>query len=161
RIGMSPIDCRRDTAAGVLDASRTPSCTSPEGVTALYWKNGIGAEARSILARDAQDFLDCGGPRERLAEPILEHGLHALGDRRGADLARRRVPHDERAQRIRDRHHLDDAHASEIAGAGAFVAADRAVQRDRSLRLEAPQSHLLDNFGKRGMRLAAFRAERA
>ena len=36
RIGIMPMDCRRATAAGVLEASSTPSCTSPAGVTALY-----------------------------------------------------------------------------------------------------------------------------
>ena len=41
RIGMKPISCNRATAVAVLDASSTPSCTSPEGVTALYWKNGM------------------------------------------------------------------------------------------------------------------------
>ena len=41
RIGMRPMACTRATAAELLAASSTPSCTSPALETALYLKNGI------------------------------------------------------------------------------------------------------------------------
>jgi hypothetical protein len=34
----------------VLEASSTPSCTSPAGETALYWKNGMPPEVLSPRA---------------------------------------------------------------------------------------------------------------
>jgi hypothetical protein len=37
RIGMNPIAWMRATAAVLLEASRTPSWTSPAVFTALYW----------------------------------------------------------------------------------------------------------------------------
>jgi hypothetical protein len=46
RIGIKPIDCTRATAAVLLAASSTPSCTSPADETALYLKNGMGARVR-------------------------------------------------------------------------------------------------------------------
>src|SRR5688572_29073234 len=123
RMGMRPISWRRAMAAGLLEASSTPSCTSPAGETALYWKNGIGWAGGLVLARHAQDFLDGGDPGERLPQAVLEHRLHPLHDRRRADVAGGRVPHDERADVVGDGHHLDDADASPVTGAGALLAA--------------------------------------
>src|SRR6185312_13661348 len=61
RIGINPISCRR----------ATPPC-----VTALYWKKAMAL----VLASHAKDFLDGREAGERLAQAVLEHGLHALGD---------------------------------------------------------------------------------
>jgi hypothetical protein len=47
RMGISPICCRRATAPCVVEASSTPSWTSPAGVTALYWKNGNSINPRA------------------------------------------------------------------------------------------------------------------
>src|SRR5260221_2617809 len=161
RIGMSPISCSRATAVLVLDASSTPSCTSPEGVTALYWKNGIARGPCLVLARDAQDFLDGGDARQRLPQAVLEHGLHALGDRRGAQVAGGGVAHDERADAVGHGEHLEDADAAEVAGARAFRATHRLVERDLARAPETAQAHLLHHLRQRGVRLAALGAEGA
>src|SRR4051812_2720173 len=145
RIGMKPISCRRATAAGVLEASSTPSCTSPLGVTALYWKNAIPG---SVLACHAQHFLDGGQAGERFAQPVLEHGLHAFLHRGRAQLAGGGVPHDQGAQAVGHGEHLDDADPAPVARAGAFGATDRLVQSDFARGLEAAQAHLLDHFRK-------------
>src|SRR6185312_13603543 len=157
RIGINPISCRRATAPCVLAASSTPSWTSPPGVTALYWKKAMAL----VLASHAKDFLDGREAGERLAQAVLEHGLHALGDGRGAKVAGGGVAHDERADRVAHRHHLDDADAPPVARARALRATHRLVERDLARRLEAAKAHLVDHLGERRVRLAALVAERA
>ncbi len=71
------------------------------------------------------------------------------------------MAHDERADGVAHHHHLDGADASPVTGSGAFRASHGLVEDDLPLRLEAAQVHLVDHFGQRRMRLAAFRAQRA
>src|SRR6185503_12178456 len=142
RIGINPISCRRATALCVLPASSTPSWTSPDGVTAAYWKKATAL----VLAGDAQDFLDRGEARERFAQSVLEHRLHALAHRLGAQVAGGGVAHDERADAVGHRQHLDDADPAPVARARALGAAHGLVERDLARVLEAAQPHLLDHL---------------
>src|ERR1043166_8582000 len=120
------------TAAGRLSASISP-LTDDAPERPLYAKTAMAPPLHR--QRDAQHFLDRGGPLEHLQEAGLAQRLHALALRHLADLRRGAVLEDHVPQLLRDDHHLVQRHPALHAGEVTSLTALALIEGDFSAAL--------------------------